>query len=70
MNSVDRARIMGTLCLWVAMLVCVPAMGQTTDFSGEWSERSHEDNWDRRGGGPARPPSVAVLPWATISGLR
>ena len=50
MNSVDRARIMGTLCLWVAMLVCVPAMGQTTDFSGEWSERSHEDNWDRRGG--------------------
>jgi hypothetical protein len=36
--------------LLAMMLVAVPAHAQTTDFSGEWSNRNHEDAWDRIGG--------------------
>ncbi len=34
------------------LLIAVPALAQTTDFSGEWSNRNHEDATDRIGGPP------------------
>ena len=36
----------------VAILISVPAFGQTTDFAGEWANRNHEDATDRIGGPP------------------
>ncbi len=50
MDFLYHARITGPLCLLVIVLASMPAFGQTTDFSGDWAERSHEDNWGRRGG--------------------
>jgi hypothetical protein len=50
MRCVRQVRLTLVLFLSVSVLVSVPAFGQSTDFSGEWAERSHEDNWARRGG--------------------
>jgi hypothetical protein len=36
--------------LLTAVLISSPALAQTTDFSGEWGNRNHEDAWDRIGG--------------------
>src|SRR5687768_10093667 len=36
--------------LLAVMLATGPARAQTTDFSGEWGNRNHEDAWDRIGG--------------------
>jgi hypothetical protein len=39
------------LLLLMPLLVSAPALAQsTTDFSGEWANRNHEDAWDRQGG--------------------
>ena len=50
------------LLVLAAILASVPAFDQTTDFAGEWDNRTHEDEYDRNGsrqcpgpqcGGPA-----------------
>ena len=50
MDFVYHARITGPFCLLTALLVSASAFGQTTDFSGEWDDRVHEDQWDRTTG--------------------
>lgn len=52
MDDIDRARVVGCLLLMLTLLVSVPAFAQTTDFSGEWANRNHEDAQDRIGGRP------------------
>jgi len=41
-----------SLLLLAVALISLPAFAQTTDFSGEWSNRNHEDATDRIGGPP------------------
>ena len=50
MDFVQHARIVGPLSLLTILLVAMPGLGQTTDFSGEWDDRVHEDAWDRTNG--------------------
>ena len=52
MGDFNRLRISISLLLSLAMLVGVPGFAQTTDLSGEWSNRSHEDQAERGGGPP------------------
>jgi hypothetical protein len=48
--STILARAAGCLLL-LSSLALSPALAQsTTDFSGEWGNRNHEDAWDRVGG--------------------
>ena len=52
MGDFNRPGISISLLLFLAMLVGLPGFAQTTDLSGEWSNRSHEDQAERGGGPP------------------
>ena len=51
MDRFSPARL-ACLLLLVLVLLGSPALAQTTDFSGEWANRSHEDGAERGGGPP------------------
>jgi hypothetical protein len=51
MIDIHRIRIATLVFIAVMTLVVSSAFAQTTtDFSGEWGNRNHEDAWDRIGG--------------------